>query len=590
METPEPNTAEIEAVVRRYMARVARRYAPLGVGLLALLLVVAVVPSKSPTSSNNNAALGETTGGNGTQVAAGSGQTTADTAAAGPGATTAGSTGSAGTGGHATRTTAPLPKQITPPATAGSHGITRSGVECGPGVPQASFTVYSPLCIPKYTGNNGGNTFHGVTADTITAVFRRTNSAEEKAAFAATGSAAPGTDDQYLADFRTYIDYFNTKYELYGRHVVVADYTGQGDNLQEDQGQNLGGAQTDADTARDMNAFMDLSSSPTLASTQPYEEDLANDHVIAIGAVGLPKSWFKHFAPYEYTIAPDGTSAVAASVHALCRRQWNQNAIYAGDAAYQATKRGFGLVTPDNTEYQELGTELKTGIKAECGASFAYTHTYAINLQTMGSDSVTIASQMHSNNPPVTSAICICDPVFEIFLSQAADNQQYHPEWYPTPWLDPQGRETAANQWSHAIAGQWIYFPPKAQDEAYKVFKLIKPNEEPQEQYYAEAYWTALYIFDLLQQAGPNLTPATFQQAAFSLPQTGRGMFGTWHGAPESYSPTTEVQIGYYDVNAISNMDGKAGAWVPCDSGSWYSLTDPNSWGQAGTQFHCYGK
>jgi hypothetical protein len=469
--------------------------------------------------------------------------------------------------------------------------VTRSGVECGQGVAQVGFTVYSPECIPKYSGNNGGATAQGVTSDAINAVFRRTNSAEEQAAFAATGSAAPKGDDAYLYDLRTYIDYFNQKYELYGRRLVLTDYSGVGDNLQEDQGQDLQGAQQDADKAKAMNAFMDLSSGPTLASTQPYEEDLANDHVIAIGAVGLPKSWFKKFAPYEYSIAPDGTSAVGSAVHALCQRQWNQNAIFAGDATYHSLKRAFGLVTPDNAEYKELGDELVSGIKAECGAKVDYRATYSINLSTMGQDSVTITSQMHSHTPTITSAVCICDPVFEIFMGQAADNQHYYPEWYPTPWLDPQGREPPPSEWGHAIAGQWIYFPPKAQNEAYRVYKLIRPNEDPHEtNYFVEAYWTALYIFNLLQLAGPNLNPTTFQQAAFSMPQTPRGMFGTWHGAPDAYSPTTEVQIGYYDLNAVSNMDGVKGAWVPCDSGKWFSLTDPAAWGPAGTQFHCYGQ
>lgn len=587
-ETPSP--AEIEAVVRRYMARVARRYAPLGVGLLALLVVVATVPSRSPSANNASGLQGDVVQNSNVNAGSDAAGATATTVAGD--AAAAGSAGAAASTRTTTKrsTTAALPKSITPPAAAGTKGVTRGGVNCDKGVAQVAWTVYSPECIPAYNGNNGGATSPGVTADTITAVFRRTNSAEEKAAFAAVGNAAPGTDDQYLSDFRTYIDYFNKNYELYGRHVVVQDYNGVGDNLQEDQGQNLQGAQQDASTAKNMGAFMDVSSSPTLASTQPYEEYLADEKVIAIGAVGLPKSWFHDHAPYEYTIAPDGTQAVGAAVHAACQRQVNQNAVYAGDATYHAMKRSLGLITPDNAEYKELGKEFTDGLKAECKASVDFTGTYSINLATMGQDSVSLASQMHSHNPPITSVACICDPVFEIFMGQSADGQKYYPEWYPTPWLDPQGREPPASEWGHAIAGQWIYFPPKAQNEAYKVFKLAKPNEEPQEQYYTEAYWTTLYIFSLLQQAGPNVTPVTFQHAAFTLPRTQRGMFGTWAGGPEAYSPTTEVQIGYYDTAAVSNMDNNPGAWVPCDAGKWYSLTDPLAWGPAGTQFHCYGQ
>jgi hypothetical protein len=122
------------------------------------------------------------------------------------------------------------------------------------------------------------------------------------------------------------------------------------------------------------------------------------------------------------------------------------------------------------------------------------------------------------------------------------------------------------------------------------VFKLANPNGEPAEQYYAEAYWTSLYIFSALQLAGPNLTPTTFQHGVFAMPRTGTGMFGTWVGGPDAYSPTYDAQISYWDPNAIANMDGGQGAWVACEGGKWFALNDPNAWGPKGTQFHCFGK
>ncbi|TMK89685.1 MAG: hypothetical protein E6G57_00080, partial [Actinobacteria bacterium] len=48
-----PSQAEIEAAVRRYIAKVARRYSPLLIGGIVLLLVVWLVPSVSPSKSAN---------------------------------------------------------------------------------------------------------------------------------------------------------------------------------------------------------------------------------------------------------------------------------------------------------------------------------------------------------------------------------------------------------------------------------------------------------------------------------------------------------------------------------------------------------
>ena len=453
---------------------------------------------------------------------------------------------------------------------------------------QVTWTGYAPLCIPAYSGNNGGATSWGVTKDTITAVFRRTNSAEEKAAFAAVGDAAPGTDDEYLSDFRTYVDFFNKNYELYGRKVVIKDFNGQGDNLEEDQGRNLAGAQADAATARNIGGFMDVSSSPTLASTQPYEENLAHEKVIAIGAVGLPKSWFRRYAPYEYSITPDGSDAVLAGIHAVCQRLAGMPAIFAGDPVYKKQNRVFGLIHPENPEYTELANEFRDGIKAECGAGIKRQVSYSINIATMEQQSVNVIAQMHQAG--VTTVLCVCDPVVEIFLSQAADQQKYNPEWFPTYWLDPQGRTTSQTQWSHAIAGTWPAFPPQAQNEALRIFHLARPGAQPAEQYYVEAYWTTLYIFSVLQHAGPNLNPPTFKQGANAMNKSDVGMFGFWTGGPEAFSPLQTTQVSYWDPNASSNMDGKKGAWVPCEGGKWFNIKDPASFGPAHTQPHCFGK
>jgi len=580
-----PSQAELEAAVRQYVGKMALRYVPLAIGLVVLLIIVVTVPTVSEKNASVAADRNVATEGDSSNNNAGDTATTVPGLDANP---LTGSTAGA-TGGSLVPRARSLPPSITPPAAFGAKGKTRSGLECDVNVKQVTWTVYAPPCIPAYIGNNGGATSHGVTSSTISAVFRRTNSAEEKAAFAAVGDAAPGTDDEYLADLRTYLGYFNATYELYGRHLEVHDFNGQGDNLEEDQGRMLEGAQADAKTAHDepYNGFMDLSSSPTLASTQPYEENLAAQKVIAIGAVGLPHSWFKQYAPYEYSIAPDGTKAVTGAVHMLCQRLAGQNAVYSGSAVFQNAKRKFGLIAPENDQYQVLAKQLADGVKAECNESFV-TASYAINIATMAEQSTTIIASMQSAQ--VSHLACICDPVVEIFFSQNADGQKYYPEWSPTAWLDPQGRENAPNEWSHAMAGQWIDWPAKAKSEAYRVFKLASPNTEPKEQYYAEAYWTLLYVYSALQLAGPNLNPTTFQQGVFAMPRTPTGMFGTWQGGKDAFSPTVDVQVSYWSATTPSNMDEKPGSWVPCEGHKWFDLNDPNGWGQKGTQLHCFGK
>jgi hypothetical protein len=261
-------------------------------------------------------------------------------------------------------------------------------------------------------------------------------------------------------------------------------------------------------------------------------------------------------------------------------------AIWSGDPVYQKTTRVYGIIVPDNPVYQELADEITNGMKAECGVKIKQRTNYSINVATMAQQSVTVIATQQSQG--VTTPICICDPAVENFLSQAADQQKYYPEWLVTPWLDPQGRTQSQKQWGHAISGEGTY--PANGGEAYRVFKMAKPKAEPAEKYYVVAYYTALYVFSALQGAGPDLNPQTFQRSVFNMPRSDLGDFGTWGGGPEQYSPPLDAQIGWWDVNAKSNMDGKKGAWISCENNKWFSLSDPNAWGPAHTQFHCFGK
>jgi hypothetical protein len=44
------------------------------------------------------------------------------------------------------------------------------------------------------------------------------------------------------------------------------------------------------------------------------------------------------------------------------------------------------------------------------------------------------------------------------------------------------------------------------------------------------------------------------------MPQTPRGMFGTWAGGSNAYSPTVDAYISHWDPNAVSGVDGCEGS------------------------------
>jgi hypothetical protein len=261
----------------------------------------------------------------------------------------------------------------------------------------------------------------------------------------------------------------------------------------------------------------------------------------------------------------------------------NLNAVFAGDTVYKNTKRRFGLVHPDNPEYKEIG-DLIQNTMAKCGAKPEPRISYTINVATMGNQSTSVIAMLKASN--VSTVLCFCDPIFPIFMTNTADGQNYHPEWWSPGWGESQGQTLSQEQWQHAfvIGGR---YPAKKDDQAYKVFKLIKPNAEPASPYFALAYSVMLMLFDALQQAGPNLSPATFQKGWFGLGAI-KGPAGTLEWKPGNYSPVVSAPAAWWDPDRVSNFNGEPGSYVPC-MGYKFLPFDPAKVAEYGTgQLGCF--
>src|SRR5581483_2877413 len=199
------------------------------------------------------------------------------------------------------------------------------------------------------------------------------------------------------ADMQTYINFFNKQFELYGRKVVLKAYNGQGDYIDEDQGQNLAGAQADAVSAKDMGAFGDVTFS--LGASEAYEQDLAAEHVISFSSVAEPQAWFEAHAPYEYSVqGANGTNSVTSSSAVLCRRLAGMPAIFSGDPASTTKTRVVGIIYPENPNYASLVDQYKQNTLQGCGLTYAKVIAYAINVSQYTSEAEWNVDQMKSTH------------------------------------------------------------------------------------------------------------------------------------------------------------------------------------------------
>ena len=132
---------------------------------------------------------------------------------------------------------------------------------------------------------------------------------------------------------------------------------------------------------------------------------------------------------------------------------------------------------------------------------------------------------------------------------------------------------------------------PLTQQEAIKAYDLgntakgVAPIPS-----FVYTYQTLLQVFDGLQLAGPDLTPANFQRAMRLIPTSKPGgMLGGWSGKDGPYDPSSTYTLVKFDATVTNPLDGKPGGFVPCDGGKVYSYDKGGSDVPSKQQITCGG-
>src|SRR5207247_1672514 len=77
-------------------------------------------------------------------------------------------------------------------------------------------TLYAAPCVPPFSGENGGATYNGVTAQTITVAVPESNNQAQASALRAAANSTD-TQAQIRQTILDYIDIANHHFQLYGR-------------------------------------------------------------------------------------------------------------------------------------------------------------------------------------------------------------------------------------------------------------------------------------------------------------------------------------------------------------------------------------
>ena len=545
-----------------------RRYMPFYVFGAVWLLMIAVLPTNAPRGDDVNAgfsfggpgAVGDT-GVSGGDAAGGTGHAGAQAGGGGP----AGAGGAAAPVGAAGKAGGQR---------AAASGATRGGFPCGPGQRQLPWSTYAAPCIPHFTGQNGGATWRGVEPETIKIVSRTYNVSPQRAAVDAVADQAGLASSEDTARMRrVFVDYFNKVYELYGRKVVIEDFTSNGNELEEVQ--NRGREQACADAtaiAQERKAFAVIPHAASL-SYGPFSECSAEQKlVVPIGAYGFPESWYRKHHPYTWGLQMT-CDRISYLLTEYIEKRLDGNARWAKDPVYKTQPRKFGSIEPDVAAYQPCLDITDRELKRQ-GTPIVSRFKYAVDPSRMSAQAAQAVVQFKAAG--VNTLILSSDFLMTINLTRQAANQNWGPEWLMIG-AGLQDVDNTSRLYDQSVVDGAMFGMSQLgataamrgpESEPVTTYKRITGQDPPKGT--DGSYYQMVYLFNALQGAGPNLNPQTFAAAFGQLPQLGPPRLdnGMWFfrtnpdGSPGGdHTAVDDSREVYWDGRA-PGFDGGTGAYV----------------------------
>ena len=454
------------------------------------------------------------------------------------------------------------------------EGTTRGGVACEDGFGQIPDTAYALPCVAAFAGDNGGATTRGVTPDTVKIVRRSfPTSANSQAIDQGLRDAGFATDEEADSIRDRFISYLDENYELYGRKIEWIDYESQFSNAtQEALGAGREGACADVTRiVEEIGAFAATGGSGNFAECAAERELL-----VFQGAAYFSETFYRSHHPHVWNTAMECERISAHLAEYIGKRLAGKPAVHAGSAAVAASTRSFATYVPDNDEYQRCTRITEQTLQAEYGVDAGPRYNYQLDISRFQQQALEAVIQFKAAE--VTTLVLAADPFSTMFLTQAADEQDWHPEWLligvAGTDTDQFGRAYSAEQVEGHMFGlsqlsdTGAIFGASGEPGALlrKLDGTDIPNGTTGDLY------SLVHIYNFLQAAGPDLTAGNIAMGVQTLPPLGEPdrPVGLWHyaigsdGGPEGdHTAVDDSREVYWDPAAPSvDEPGKVGRWV----------------------------
>lgn len=508
-----------------------RLYGPTLALILALVLLIVMLPTEKAgdalginSGGVSAAGPGATIGGSATGTDSGS----ATGVGGGTGTVTGAVTGSAGSAASATGPGGG-PGQSGPAAVPtgattadGKVAIVKSGPDCRADGRMIGISVWQPPCVDWKPGtDNGGATARGVTADKVVVEFYE--QALNTASFAVgTAAGIQQSKEQIETYAKLWLNYYNNHTQTYGRQVEFKFVDGSGTD----------DAALRADVRRaavEHNAFAFIGACCNRAQLQE-----AGAHQLPmVNSPGQPLTDDLAQNPVSITRAPTVEWVFEDAGSYICQRLAGHKAKWGGDDTVRAADRKFGLMYSEGSGAGGAGQGPAVPFiereMAKCGQQFAAKVGISSDTSAWSNETSTAMARMKLEG--VTTIVYFAPILSQVFATQAADQQQYNPEYYiggtccnDAVIVNRAASQTQADQF-FGTSNQFAWW----NDDA-STFEAVReadagngaeplPNEGSSGSATNNAaltgtiWWPLIQgFFGCLQMAGPTLTPETWRE------------------------------------------------------------------------------
>ncbi|HEY4332336.1 MAG TPA: hypothetical protein VGM78_07195 [Ilumatobacteraceae bacterium] len=470
--------------------------------------------------------------------------TTPAAASSTPGSAGAGAPSSSGATTPSSGSTAPpestAPKPITYPLSfsqAKTQGITNVdwGSRCNTQTGKIAVPdFFAGECYAPFTGDNGGATAQGVTADTITIALYEGIPNDPIISYITDAIKDNDTNAQVTDTVQGISNYFEAYYETYGRKVKIVPVVATGGAADDTA------ARADAvHIAEDIKPFM-VWGGPVL--TNAFADELAAHNVMCISCTpSQPPDWMAQRDPNVWAITMGAEQGQQEVLEYIKQQLIGKNATHAGDQ-FVNSPRKFGYLYIDSSDTSKQLADAFTKTMSDNGAPLAQVVPYTLDPASIQQTATQAIAKFKAAG--VTSIVFTGDPVSPRDFTAEATAQGYFPEWIigNTTLVDTDAfaRTYDQKQWAHAfgftttaarldpsISGYW---------SLYKWFNGVDP---PAKDSIAVVAPNPAVFFAVLQGVGPNLTHDTWKQALFngaptpnaiSQPSLSWGSHNIWQG------------------------------------------------------------